>query len=186
MTPTARADAAASVLFETELGVCALTWRADAVTGLALPEPDPALLRDRLTRRDGAAPLAAAPTGPIGAVVAAITAHLSGELDDLRWVPLDLSGVPAFHREIYRIIREIPPGRTLGYGQIAAVAGAPGAAQAVGRAMGRNPIPLIIPCHRVLAADHGLHGFSAPGGLVTKQRMLAIERTPGFGEPTLF
>lgn len=176
----------ATVVFDTELGACALSWRGDAVTGFALPEPDPERLRTRFAVRDGAPPLTEAPAGAIAAAVTAIRAHLAGELDDLRWIALDLSGVPRFHREIYRIIREVGPGRTIGYGEVAALAGAPRGAQAVGRAMGRNPIPLIIPCHRVLAADHALHGFSAPGGIDTKQRMLAIERTSGFGEPTLF
>lgn len=126
------------------------------------------------------------PEGEMAAAVAAIRAHLTGELDDLRSIPLDYSAQPEFHRNVYDITRAIDPGRTLTYGEVAARAGAPGAAQAVGQALGRNPIPLIVPCHRVLAADHGLHGFSAPGGVATKARLLEIERTSGFGEPTLF
>lgn len=122
----------------------------------------------------------------IAEAITGIRAHLAGELDDLRWIPLDTSGIPEFHRAVYEVTRAIAPGYTLTYGQVADRIGAPGAAQAVGQALGRNPIPLIIPCHRVLAADNALTGFSAPGGVTTKQRLLEIERTPGFGEPTLF
>src|SRR5690606_12270673 len=118
--------------------------------------------------------------------IAGIRAHLDGQLDDLRWIPLDTSTIPQFHKSVYETTRDIDPGHTLSYGEVAERVGAAGAAQAVGQALGHNPIPLIIPCHRVLAADSGLHGFSAPGGIGTKQRLLQIERTPGIGEPTLF
>ena len=98
-------------------------------------------------------------------------------------MPLDLDGVPEFHRRVYDVARAIPPGETRSYGEVAAALGEPGAAQAVGRALGRNPVPIVVPCHRVLAADGRLHGFSAPGGIETKRRMLALE---GAGAPTLF
>ncbi|MEV0295735.1 methylated-DNA--[protein]-cysteine S-methyltransferase [Nocardia sp. NPDC050710] len=182
---------AAAALFETAIGVCAIAWSADTVFRFQLPDKDPDALRARITRRRVGAPddgevHEAEPTGAITDAVTAIQAHLAGELDDLRWIPLDTGGIPEFHRAVYAVTRAIDPGHTLSYGQVADRIGAPGAAQAVGQALGRNPIPLIIPCHRVLAADHALHGFSAPGGITTKQRLLEIERTPGFGEPTLF
>ncbi|WP_209885954.1 methylated-DNA--[protein]-cysteine S-methyltransferase [Nocardia goodfellowii] len=178
-----------AALFETAIGVCAIAWSGDAVIRFQLPESSPAATRARITRRhsaDADALAEAEPAGAIAEAVAGIRAHLAGELDDLHWIPLDTGGIPEFHRAVYAVTRAIAPGRTLTYGQVADRIGAPGAAQAVGQALGRNPIPLIIPCHRVLAADHALHGFSAPGGIVTKQRLLEIERTPGFGEPTLF
>ncbi|MFC9896933.1 methylated-DNA--[protein]-cysteine S-methyltransferase [Nocardia sp. NPDC127579] len=180
---------AAAALFETALGVCAIAWGGGRVIRFQLPESSPAATRTRITRRRAADTDAlpeAEPTGAIAEAVAGVRAHLDGTLDDLRWIPVDLTGLPEFHRAVYDVTRAIGPGHTLSYGQVADRIGAPGAAQAVGQALGRNPIPLIIPCHRVLAADHALHGFSAPGGLVTKQRLLEIERTPGFGEPTLF
>ncbi|MFD4403952.1 methylated-DNA--[protein]-cysteine S-methyltransferase [Nocardia sp. NPDC058499] len=168
--------------FDTAIGRCAITWRGDAVVRFRLPGHDP--LTTRLP--DDTRQVATPETGPRAAVLTRIRAHLDGDLDDLRWIPLDLTGLPEFHRAVYTVTRAIDPGRTLSYGEVAEGIGAPGAAQAVGQALGRNPIPLIVPCHRVLAADHALHGFSAPGGIDTKQRLLAIERTAGFGEPTLF
>ncbi len=168
--------------FDTAIGRCAVAWRGDAVVRFRLPGPD--LLTGPLM--DEARRVPTPETGPRAEVLTRIRAHLDGDLDDLRRIPLDLTGLPEFHRAVYTVTRAIDPGRTLSYGEVADRIGAPGAAQAVGQALGRNPIPLIIPCHRVLAADHALHGFSAPGGIETKQRLLAIERTAGFGEPTLF
>ncbi|MGW5575637.1 methylated-DNA--[protein]-cysteine S-methyltransferase [Nocardia thailandica] len=176
-----------ATLFDAALGVCALAWHDGGVVRFALPGPDAERTRDRITRAYlGAEVVEAEPDGPIADAIAAVRAHLTGEVDDLRWIPVDLSAVPEFHRAVYAVTRAIDPGHTLSYGQVAGLAGAPGGAQAVGQAMGRNPVPLIIPCHRVLAADHALHGFSAPGGIDTKARLLELERTPGFGEPTLF
>ncbi|WP_330233468.1 methylated-DNA--[protein]-cysteine S-methyltransferase [Nocardia sp. NBC_00508] len=180
----------AAALFDTAIGCCAIAWSGEGVIRFQLPEASPAATRMRITRsRTGHLDEEIhedAPTQVIAEAIAGIRTHLAGRLDDLRWIPVDTTGIPAFHRAVYAVTRAIDPGHTLSYGQVAERVGAPGAAQAVGQALGRNPIPLIIPCHRVLAADHALHGFSAPGGLDTKQRLLTIERTPGFGEPTLF
>ncbi|MGW4326531.1 methylated-DNA--[protein]-cysteine S-methyltransferase [Nocardia sp. NPDC004573] len=177
----------AATLFDTAIGCCAIAWSGAGVIRFQLPEASPAATRARITRAGAGEKLPEGPpTGAIAEAIAGIRAHLAGELDDLRWIAVDTSGIPEFHRAVYTVTRAIDPGHTLSYGQVAHRVGAPGAAQAVGQALGRNPIPLIIPCHRVLAADHALHGFSAPGGIDTKQRLLAIERTPGFGEPTLF
>ncbi|MFI5714600.1 methylated-DNA--[protein]-cysteine S-methyltransferase [Nocardia sp. NPDC051750] len=171
--------------FDTAIGRCAVAWRGDAVARFHLPGHDP--LTTPVGRMGEDAHWLPTPTtGSRGEVITRIRAHLDGDLDDLRWIPIDLTELPEFHRAVYTVTRAIDPGRTLSYGEVADRAGTPGAAQAVGQALGRNPIPLIIPCHRVLAADHALHGFSAPGGIETKQRLLAIERTAGFGEPTLF
>ena len=105
-----------------------------------------------------------------------IVALLTGESRDLSDVPLDFDDtVPEFHRRVYDVTRTIKPGTTLSYGEIAARVGEPDAARAVGQALGRNPIPIIVPCHRVLAANGGTGGFSAPGGTATKLQLLAIE-----------
>ena len=177
-------------LFDSAIGTCAIAWAGEAVIRFQLPESNPAETRARIARRRigraGDQVRETTPPSVIAEAIAGIRAHLAGELDDLRWIPVDTSGIPAFHRRVYDVTRAIDPGRVLGYGQIAARIGPPGSAQAVGQALGRNPIPLIIPCHRVVAADNALTGFSAPGGIHTKQRLLEIERTPGFGEPTLF
>lgn len=174
-----------ATLFDTAIGVCAVAWSGNSVVRFRLPDADSATTRDLLTR-DGALLCPEPAVGSRADTVRRIRAHLDGELDDLRSVSVDIDELPEFHRAVYTVTRTIDPGHTLSYGEVAERAGAPGAAQAVGQALGRNPVPLIIPCHRVLAADHALHGFSAPGGVDTKQRLLSIERTPGFGEPMLF
>lgn len=178
----------AAALFDTAIGPCAIAWSATGVVRFQLPEADEEATLTRVTRpHAGKTVLESGPTDDlIAKAIIRIRAHLAGDLDNLRWIPLDTSAIPDFHRKVYAVTRAIDPGHTLSYGDIANRVGAPNGSQAVGQAMGRNPIPLIIPCHRVLAADHALHGFSANGGINTKERLLEIERTPGFGEPTLF
>ncbi|MBH0778126.1 methylated-DNA--[protein]-cysteine S-methyltransferase [Nocardia bovistercoris] len=176
-----------AALFDTSIGRCAVAWSGDTIFRFELPDPRPDAVRRRITRAHGDIGVESAePTSVIAEAVDRIRGHLAGESDDLRGIAVDIEDLPEFHRRVYEVTRAIDPGHTLSYGQVADRIGAPGAAQAVGQALGRNPIPLIIPCHRVLAADHALHGFSAPGGITTKLRLLEIERTPGFGEPTLF
>jgi methylated-DNA-[protein]-cysteine S-methyltransferase len=117
-----------------------------------------------------------------------MTTLLSGERIDLTWVELDLTGVPDYHRRVYDVTRTIPAGSTMTYGEVARridPQAPPGTAQAVGQALGRNPCPIVVPCHRVLAAGGHLGGFSADGGADTKRRMLLIEGAPGVA-PTLF
>ena len=87
---------------------------------------------------------------------------------------------------VYAATRLVGPGEICTYGDLARAVGSPGGAQAVGRALGSNPCPIVVPCHRVLSSTGALHGFSAPGGIVTKRRMLEIERAPGFTQQTLF
>jgi len=169
-------------IFDTELGRCGIAWGDRGIAAVELPDADEAATRRRLRR---ALPDAreSAPPPEVAAAIDAIVRLLAGEPDDLRSVVLDTDDVPEFHRRVYDVARTIPPGETLSYGEVAARLGEPGAAQAVGRALGRNPFPIVVPCHRVLAANGALHGFSAPGGIETKRRMLAIE---GAGAPTLF
>ncbi|HEY2719759.1 MAG TPA: methylated-DNA--[protein]-cysteine S-methyltransferase [Solirubrobacteraceae bacterium] len=123
---------------------------------------------------------------PIRGAIKAIVELLEGEPSDLRSIELDERGVDGFQRRVYGATREIEPGETASYGEIARAIGAPEAAREVGAALGRNPYPVIVPCHRVLAADGTLHGFSAPGGIATKRRMLEIEGAPGFMQRALF
>jgi methylated-DNA-[protein]-cysteine S-methyltransferase len=169
-------------LFDTALGRCAIAWGDRGIAAVELPAADDAATRRRLRR---ALPDAreAAPPPAVEAAIDAIVRLFDGEPDDLSSVMLDMEDVPEFHRRVYDVARTIAPGETLSYGEVAARLGEPGAAQAVGRALGRNPFPIVVPCHRVVAADGALHGFSAPGGIETKRRMLAIE---GAGAPTLF
>jgi methylated-DNA-[protein]-cysteine S-methyltransferase len=115
-----------------------------------------------------------------------MTALLNGQADDLTDIDLDLSGLPEFNLKVYDVARAIPPGQTMTYGEVARAIGHPGSAQAVGQALGRNPCPIIVPCHRVLGADGKVGGFSAPGGSVTKLKLLAIEDAAPNGQPSLF
>ena len=119
-------------------------------------------------------------------MVDAVRALLAEGALDLVDVAVDLSGLDPFDRQVLEAARRIPPGRTRTYGQIAAELGQPRAAQAVGAALGRNPVPIIVPCHRVLAAGGKVGGFSAPGGTATKLKLLAIENARVGDEPTLF
>jgi methylated-DNA-[protein]-cysteine S-methyltransferase len=139
-----------------------------------LPDARPEQTRARLLRLF---PDASEVTPPphVQQAIDAIVALLRGETIDLSFVTLDMDGVPEFHRRVYEIARTIPPGATLSYGEIASRLGEPHAARAVGQALGRNPFPIVVPCHRVLAANGRTGGFSAPGGTSTKLRLLAIE-----------
>ena len=126
------------------------------------------------------------PPPHITQIVAAIRELLTGEPVDLTGVVLDEEGLPAFDRAAWAVARTVPPGETITYGEIAARIGDPQAARAVGRAMGANPFPIIVPCHRVLGADGKMGGFSAAGGVVAKARLLSIERARIDGAPLLF
>ena len=101
-------------------------------------------------------------------------------------LPLDIGGVSAFQRQVYDIARSIPPGKTLSYGDIARRIGDVALSREVGQALGRNPVPIIVPCHRVLAAGDKPGGFSANGGVTTKLKLLAIEGAAVNYTPSLF
>jgi methylated-DNA-[protein]-cysteine S-methyltransferase len=161
-------------VFETVLGVCGIAWNDRGVTAFQLPEATKRQTEDRLAKRAAAARADRIPK-PIRAVIRKAQRHLEGDAQDFRDVAVDLDGTGPFARRVYEVARTIPAGRTTTYGELAARAGSPGGSRAVGRAMGTNPIPLIIPCHRVLAAGNRPGGFSAHGGLATKARMLEIE-----------
>jgi methylated-DNA-[protein]-cysteine S-methyltransferase len=161
-------------LFDTALGWCAIAWSGRGVTSVWLPEQTDHQTRGRVAHRFPQA-LESTPPPFVAHAIDGIVALLAGERRDLTDVPLDLDSSPEFHRRVYEVTRTITPGMTLSYGEIASRVGEPDAARAVGQALGRNPIPIIVPCHRVLAADGGTGGFSAPGGTATKLQLLAIE-----------
>ncbi|MEV6874014.1 methylated-DNA--[protein]-cysteine S-methyltransferase [Amycolatopsis sp. NPDC051128] len=171
-------------VFDTAIGACGLAWRDDVVIGTSLPEGSASRTRAWLVQRFPDA-VEGTPPAPVRAAVDGIVALLAGARQDLASVELEFSGVPEFNRRAYEIARTIPPGKTLTYGDIAHRLGRPGSAQAVGQAMGHNPFPIIVPCHRVLAAGGKDGGFSARGGVETKRRMLVIEGALA-DEPTLF
>jgi methylated-DNA-[protein]-cysteine S-methyltransferase len=174
-------------LFDTAIGRCAIAWSERGVVTVLLPERNDAALRARLLRRHPDAqesPPLATPPGEVAQAIAGIVALVGGERRDLSDVVLDLTGVPEFNRRVYGVARTIKPGATLTYGAIAAQLGEPDARR-IGEAMGQNPCPIIVPCHRVVAAGGRTGGFSAPGGAATKRRLLAIEGAEN-DEPTLF
>lgn len=162
------------VLFETVIGLCAIAWQGDALIGTQLPETTAEKSRSRLLRRIPGCREAEPPEWA-AALVNMIIAHIAGNRVDYRDVPLDRRRAGAWENAVYDVASAIPSGETRTYGQLARSLGRPDAAQAVGQALGRNPWPIIVPCHRILAADGGTGGFSAPGGVATKIRLLEIE-----------
>ncbi|WP_394836716.1 methylated-DNA--[protein]-cysteine S-methyltransferase [Pendulispora rubella] len=161
-------------LFETAIGRCGIAWGERGVASVALPEVRDADTRARMLRRfPGAQELP--PSPDVQRAVDAIVALLRGEAADLADIPLDMNGVSPFYRRVYEVARTIGPGATLSYGEVATRLGSPGSARAVGQALGRNPFPIVVPCHRVLAAGGKMGGFSANGGITTKLRLLTIE-----------
>ena len=175
----------AFTIFRTAIGRCALMWRGGLIVGAALPEVAEAELWASLRRRfPGSAE--ADPPPFVRAAVEAVVRLLSGKVEDFGAVELETGNLPEFDRSVLDATRGIPCGETRTYGDIASAVGRPGAARAVGRALGRNPIPIIIPCHRVLAASGRSGGFSAPAGASTKLRILEIEGARRGPQPELF
>ncbi|WP_125776485.1 methylated-DNA--[protein]-cysteine S-methyltransferase [Antribacter gilvus] len=175
----------AYVVFPTVIGPCALVWdETGAVVGSTLPQGGEGQVRQAVRRWYPGA-VEAPPPAPIADAAAQVAELLAQGTGDVAAVRLDMSAVPDFDRRVYEVVLAIPPGETLTYGEVAARLGAPGAAQAVGQALGRNPFPPIVPCHRVLAAGKKIGGFSARGGARTKLRMLETEGVY-LEQPTLF
>ena len=172
-------------LFDTAVGRCGIAWGARGILGVQLPERHDSATRARLIRRYPNA-TEVPPPPDVQRAVDDIVALLRGEKRDLSAIPLDMDRVPPFHRLVYAVARTIPPGTTLSYGDIATSLGDPAAARDVGEAMGQNPFPLIVPCHRVLAAGGKVGGFSAAGGVTAKLRLLSIEGARIGQSPTLF
>ena len=172
-------------LFDTEIGGCGLAWGAAGLLALQPPEATEALTLQRLTRHLDD-PQETPPPQHLQAIIDAVRELTEGGNVDLTEITLDMSHVSPYNRRLYQAIRAIPPGHTRTYGDIAADLGEPGAARAVGRAMGQNPWPIIVPCHRVVAANGKTGGFSAFGGVTTKLRLLAIEMAHHSSDDALF
>ncbi len=172
-------------LFETPIGVCAIAWGPRGIVGVSLPAGGEAPARARIRKRYPDAPETEAPP-EVKKAIERIGALLNGKPDDLQSIKLDMDGIPDFHRKVFDMARAIPPGETMTYGSVAEKLNSPGAARAVGQALGANPFPIIVPCHRVLGAGGKVGGFSAPGGTTTKMRMLTIEGASVNRAPQLF
>ena len=163
----------AYALFSTSLGDCGIAWTSVGLVGFQLPDVSSEATRARFSAVIGGSELAPPPW--VAEAIARVGRLLEGHDEDLSSLPLDLQRAPPFFRRVYEATRTIPRGRVWTYTALAAAAGSPGATRAVGQAMARNPLPLIVPCHRVVASGGKPGGFSAPGGLDTKARLLAIE-----------
>jgi methylated-DNA-[protein]-cysteine S-methyltransferase len=171
-------------LFETAIGWCGITWSARGVAGVQLPERGEAATRDRLLRRFPAA-RDGAPPAQVQRAIDDIVALLGGERRDLSHVTIDIGTASDFHRRVYDAARRIPAGATLSYGEVAERLGDRHLARDVAEALSQNPCPIIVPCHRILAAGGKPGGFSGPGGVATKLRLLTIEGAQS-EQPMLF
>lgn len=158
-------------MLETALGPMAIGWTDAGISRVLLPGDTPNEMRARLEQAGGIEDADGQPE-----IAARILAYAEGAIDNFADVELDLSRVPEVNRRIYEHIRELAWGETTTYGAIARWLGDVALSRAVGAAMGANPIPLIVPCHRVLAADGRTGGFSSPGGVRAKMEMLALEK----------
>jgi methylated-DNA-[protein]-cysteine S-methyltransferase len=160
--------------FETTLGRGAVAWGPGGVVAVSFPSPVEGEALQAIRRRAPAA-VEGAPPSDIARLIADIAALCAGEKRDFASARLDLSGIGDFERRVYAETRRIPPGETKSYGDIACALGDVAFSQRIGQALGRNPFPIVIPCHRVIGVDGRMVGFSAPGGAAAKMRLLKIE-----------
>ena len=175
-------------LFDTDFGTCGIVWTPRGVSGFNFPEASPTDTEARLRRI--AEPADVVPD-EIDEAIVLLQRYFSGDPVDLSGIRVDFTGVSDFHRQVYEAARKLGWGETVTYGELARRVGDPAAARAVGHALGRNPVAIVVPCHRILAAGNKIGGFSAFGGVGSKQRLLTMEgvalggakRSP---EPTLF
>jgi methylated-DNA-[protein]-cysteine S-methyltransferase len=179
---------AAYCLFETPLGTCGIAWNEretsripPVVTFFRLPEATRSVTDTRIAGSSGGRK-ALVPPPRIAGIIRKIQEHLHGDVQAFLDIVVDLDSVGPFARQVYEAARKIPAGRTMTYGELAADMNRPTAPRAVGQALGRNPVPLLVPCHRVLASGRKPGGFSAYGGVETKARLLEIEGTR-IGDP---
>ena len=165
-------------VFETPVGDCGIAWTNGVIVGLQLPDADGVPTQTRMARKH---PLLRETDPPpaIATVIDRIRDLLQGKRVDLSDVDLDMESLTPFEQRVYAAARRIRPGATATYGEIAKEIGSPNAAREVGAALGRNPFPIVVPCHRVVAANGKTGGFSAPGGVKTKLRLLALEGGAG-------
>jgi methylated-DNA-[protein]-cysteine S-methyltransferase len=165
---------AGHAVLETVIGFMGIAWSEKGLIRLCLPERSRETVERRLLRHGGVSSATAQPPWVVE-LIAAIKAYAAGEDIDFSAVPVDLDGVDDFRLAIYDAARKLSFGETTTYGELAKTAGHAGLARETGAALGSNPVPLVIPCHRILAAGGKIGGFSAPGGSITKEKMLAME-----------
>jgi methylated-DNA-[protein]-cysteine S-methyltransferase len=158
--------------FSTPLGLCAIAWNEIGLTRFLLPDPE-----------RHSSPTETDPPSWVSEIIERVKRHLAGEVQDFADVPYDFSRVSEFIRGVLRATLDVKPGHTATYGELATAIGLPlAASRAVGSALGSNPWPLLIPCHRIIAATGKVTGFSGPGGIATKLKLLAVEGAQLFAE----
>ncbi|PQA71993.1 methylated-DNA--[protein]-cysteine S-methyltransferase [Brucella oryzae] len=173
------------IIFKTDIGPCGIAWRGQTIVGVEIGDADEKETRYRLGERFPGAEDTNVPDFVTHAVQG-VRALLTGADVDFSGTPLALDTVPDLNRQVYEIILELKPGETTTYGAIARRLGDVSLSQAVGYALGKNPFPIIVPCHRVLGSNGKVGGFSAAGGTTTKLKLLNIERARTSSEPDLF
>lgn len=161
-------------LFDTDLGACGVAWSDQGLTRFQLPEVDRSATEKRLETVATSCG-SEVPPQSIEQVIADVQRYMAGDRVDFTSIALDLAGVAPFYCQVYAAAQRVGWGETVTYGELARQAGAPGAARGVGQALSRNPIAVIIPCHRILASGNKVGGFSAFGGTVSKERLLGLE-----------
>lgn len=177
-------------LFDTAIGTCGIGWSAQSIVRFQLPDSEDGDTESKLKSRIPGAQDARKAEGElpdfVQRAITELQRYFAGQPHDFSGIPVDVSHADGLRRKIYDELRTIGFGQTVTYGELARRVGASGpeAPRVVGQAMGRNPVPVIIPCHRVLAAGNKIGGFSAPGGTATKERLLALEGVE-FGDPVL-
>ncbi|MEM9840207.1 MAG: methylated-DNA--[protein]-cysteine S-methyltransferase [Pseudomonadota bacterium] len=171
-------------LFQTALGVCGLAWRGEAIVATCLPESTPGATEAKLRARTGGSDRDLPSFARCA--IEAITSLLEGAKTDLSFVRCDFGPSTKLALDTYAVARTIPAGETISYGELASRLGDKRLARGVGAALGRNPLPIVVPCHRIVGANGRLTGFSAPGGIETKRRLLEIEGAGLAETSTLF
>ena len=162
-------------LFDTALGRCGIAWGENGILSVSFPEDSEARTLQQLRRRAAEAEETDDLPPHIASVIAAIQALMNGASEDLHDAELDMTGLGDFEQQLYGLSRQIGPGKTRTYGDLARDLGDVAFSQRVGQALGRNPFPIIVPCHRIVGANGQMTGFSAPGGVETKRQLLKIE-----------
>ncbi|MFQ6546503.1 methylated-DNA--[protein]-cysteine S-methyltransferase [Aestuariibius sp. 2305UL40-4] len=171
-------------LFPTPIGDCGIAWRNDVIVATRLPDKSSIETGRRLAARTGG--VSGEPPADIRSAITSMTALLEEERTDLTSILCDLSGIDPFATQVYAAMHAIPAGETSTYGAIAAQLGDKRLARTVGLALGRNPLPIIVPCHRVVGTGGKLTGFSGADHVDTKLRILTIEGAQIGGAPGLF
>lgn len=162
-------------LFQTSVGTCGIGWTERGVDCFVLPCGSETATKRELTKRAPGREFVVKPPQHIAQAAKKIAAHLDGKLDELKDIDVDCSSFTTFEQKVYKTLRNVKPGHVVTYGELATKAGHPGASRAVGSAMAKNPVSLIVPCHRVVKSDGSLGQFSAPAGPNLKRRLLGIE-----------